>query len=149
MRVTWVKRFFLKLSLRWHKHDEKRHLLHWLPYAIHLQTPKSDRQPFKTTMNSQNICMHNLLTRMSLAGTGDEMLMAWIERFFLKTSSLWRKQDKSQPYCAAYQAGFVTLPTVRLSQRPGTIQAEHQKHMYSQHFNQDGFITKPILFRML
>jgi hypothetical protein len=60
-------------------------------------------------MNANNICIHNILTKMGLSGTGDEMPMAWIERFFLKTSLLWRKKDESQPYRDAFPKEIVDL----------------------------------------
>lgn len=68
---------------------------------------RNDPQPLKTTMNTANICIHNILTKMSISGTEEESKLAWIERFFLKTSLTWREKNKSQPYRAAFPTEIV------------------------------------------
>ncbi|KEQ77055.1 hypothetical protein M436DRAFT_60835 [Aureobasidium namibiae CBS 147.97] len=60
-------------------------------------------------MNPRNICIHNILTKMDLSGAEDETSLAWIERFFIKTSLSWRNQNKSRPYDAAFPAEVVEL----------------------------------------
>jgi hypothetical protein len=83
------------------------------PGLISLHYPPSDsrgdQEPVKTTMNAKNICIHNILTKMGLTGLANEMPVAWHERFFLKTSLLWRKHNQSQPYRAAYSPEIVDL----------------------------------------
>jgi hypothetical protein len=39
-----------------------------------------------------------ILVKLGLAGTADEISMAWIERLLLKTFLLRRKHSESQPY---------------------------------------------------
>lgn len=60
-------------------------------------------------MNTKNICIHNILTKMGLSGAENQIHMAWIERFFVRTSLHWRNQNKSRPYDAACPAEVVEL----------------------------------------
>jgi len=60
-------------------------------------------------MYTKNICIHNILTKMGLSGAEDQISMAWIERFFVKTSLHWRNQNKSRPYDTACPAEVVEL----------------------------------------
>lgn len=46
---------------------------------------------------------------MGLAGVADDMPVARIEKFFLKTSLRWRKHDRDRPYRKTYPAEMVEL----------------------------------------
>jgi hypothetical protein len=80
-------------------------MLHYPP-----SDAKGDTEPYKNTMNPGNICIHNLLAKMGLTENSAEALsMAWIEKFFIKTSLHWRERNKRQPYAAAHPAEVVEL----------------------------------------
>ena len=57
-------------------------------------------------MNTKNICIHNILTKMGISGAEEGLPMAWIEMFFVKTSLHWREQNETQPCRASYPAAI-------------------------------------------
>lgn len=60
-------------------------------------------------MNTKNICIYNVLTKLGLSGAEDNMPMAWIERFFVKTFLRWREKNETEPYRAAYAEEIIDI----------------------------------------
>jgi hypothetical protein len=60
----------------------------WITLHYPPSDARNDKEPVKSTMNTKNICIHNILTKMGLSGTQNEMPMAWIERFCEDVSPL-------------------------------------------------------------
>lgn len=71
----------------------------------------SDEDPYKSTLNRNNVCVHNLLAKMGLEISSPEAqgILSWIERFWIKTSLRYRRHNNAQPYKAAFPPEMVDL----------------------------------------